>query len=408
LTDKAKHAQKVKLPRASREGFDTMLDAAINGSAEPTPEQIYFLKVGISRDLVDTRNWWGKFQQLVEWAAPCQREAGLATLDGFISDALANPDLLRDMLGPQSDLAGALGSLVDFAKGDVERLRFPEQFSKEQQEFAPAHLNALMQRGALPDSAGTLLDRVCRQLDSAAPLARGDEAEQNEAFKGFLDKVLPDLDVLGGGDMAVALTNRQSRLLNKGGAAGLKEATSRIMPTLGDPGRKCAYLLSLAESRLGQDVLASDVQQHLDALLLNPNSVNAIVTDKLPPNRKMEKVTSIFYKIRDSALPDERKTKLVERLDELLASYIVEDKILDKLDNPDRPLHIRAFMLVSMCQPTMLPRGKAAKLAQQIIIRHLRRPNFEEELVSAIPEAAEKERILRKFHEELARSGFFG
>jgi hypothetical protein len=65
-------------------------------------------------------------------------------------------------------------------------------------------------------------------------------------------------------------------------------------------------------------------------------------------------------------------------------------------------------MLISMCQPEMLPRGKAASLARNIIVEHLRHPNFEAELVSEITDATQKEETLRRFHEQLHRSSFFG
>jgi len=132
------------------------------------------------------------------------------------------------------------------------------------------------------------------------------------------------------------------------------------------------------------------------------------VRDDLPPNRKMEQVTSAFYRIQNSTLPESRKEQLMGHLDELLASYIVDGQILQKIDNPDRPLHIRAFMLVNMCQPQMLPKGKASDLARQIIIDSLKQPNFETELVSQIEDEAEKGRVLRQFHEQLHKCGFFG
>ena len=121
----------------------------------------------------------------------------------------------------------------------------------------------------------------------------------------------------------------------------------------------------------------------------------------------MEKITSIFYRIQNSNLPESRKEQMTQHLDELLARYVVDGKILDRLNDPDKPLHIRAFMLVSMCQPEMLPDGKASKLAREIIVKYLRRPNFEIELVAQVPDAAKKEEILRNFHVQLHRSGFF-
>jgi len=164
----------------------------------------------------------------------------------------------------------------------------------------------------------------------------------------------------------------------------------------------------MMESEIGQTVLRDDLEALLDKLLVHSETINHLIRDKLPPNKKMAKVTSIYHHIEKSNLPSQRKVALTERLDELLVSYITDGKILDKLDNPDKPLHIRAFMLVSMVQPEMLPKGKASNLARNIIVRHLRRPNFEDELVAAIGDPTEKANTLRKFHEQLHRCGFFG
>jgi len=56
----------------------------------------------------------------------------------------------------------------------------------------------------------------------------------------------------------------------------------------------------------------------------------------------------------------------------------------------------------------MLPNGRASSLAREIIIKHLRRPNFEKEMVATITDVAEKATVLRQFHEQLNRCGFFG
>ena len=143
---------------------------------------------------------------------------------------------------------------------------------------------------------------------------------------------MPEDALFGGGSIAEALTHRQTRIINKGGVAGLKEAAASVLPSLQDPARKAGYLLSLQQSKLGQDVLAEEIDQLFDSLLVSPSSINSIVKDNLAPNRKMEKITSIFYAIRSSQMTEQRRMQLTERLDELLSQYIVNDKILEKID----------------------------------------------------------------------------
>src|SRR3546814_10807029 len=73
----------------------------------------------------------------------------------------------------------------------------------------------------------------------------------------------------------------------------------------------------------------------------------------------MQAITKVVGRVRGSTLDEGLKTRISERLDELLASYIVEDRILERVDDPSRPLHVRAFMLLAMCTPEMLPEGRA-------------------------------------------------
>ena len=405
ITERARVAEAKKLPRIRADGFDgafTKLCDMADGD-----DFDYLLRVTVTRELLDNRNWWGKLVQTVDWADPAEDPRALEALDGFLSDTLANNSVLQDLVGQREDLGSALIAMLDLGAGGLE-IGAPEDHPDESVEKTTARLNKLLGAGKMPDSQVMLMDRVKRQLSGKGTLAKGQDEEEREKFRGILDRLVSRDEILGGPGMAVAVTERQSRILNKGGAAGLREATGRVIPALGEPARKAAYLLSLHESALGKGDLAEEIQNHLNSLFMRPDSVHRIVKDDLPPNRKMEQVTSAFYGIQNSGLPESRKEQLTNHLDELLASYIVDGQILQKIDNPDRPLHIRAFMLVNMCQPEMLPQGKASDLARKIIIDSLKQPNFENELVSQIDDEEEKGRVLRKFHEQLHRCGFFG
>jgi len=118
----------------------------------------------------------------------------------------------------------------------------------------------------------------------------------------------------------------------------------------------------------------------------------------------MEQITSSFYQIEKSSLGQEEKDKITSKLDELLAAYIEESKIIEKIDNPDRPMHLRALMLVGMCQEEMLPKGKASNIAREVIAEHLKKPDFNAELVAQVEEG-EKDKIISRFQSQLKRAG---
>lgn len=406
LNARVKSAADRKLPRIKDAGFNGLLDSINESFAGEDARFLSF--VAMTTELIDNRNFFTKLLLLLGWADETSSEEAFALIDVFVSDILSNAEVLRELLGHQRDLGSALVALICFANGEPLDEEVPENLDREHPRYINFTLNRLIADGRLPESQIVLFDRIKRQLEGVNPLSRGDREEEREVFCGLLNKLIPDVELVGGAPMAEAVTARQSMIINKGGQKGLKEAAATMLPSLADPARKIGYLLALLDCSLGQELLRTDIDDHLDKILVAPPTINHIVRDKMPPNLKMRKITSIYYRIDQSSLPDEQKEKLKTRLDDLLASYIVDGKILDKVDNPERPLHVRARMLVSMVQPEMLPNGRASSLARAIIIKHLKRPNFETELVAQIPDAAEKALVLRQFHEQLHRCGFFG
>lgn len=399
LSDRARTAAARTLPAIAREGYGAVVEQ-LSAQAE-NEDCAYLIRVAIARELVQQRSYFGKLTQAVDWAAPSENKLGREAADIYISDTLCNGETLQDLLGPKNSLADALGALIELAYGSLDA--GTEGKPDDAPEATASRLTGLLADGALPESRMVLVDRIRRQMESKGTLSR-EEGQEEEALKGLVSRLMPDDTLLGGGPMAEALTHRQSRILNRGGANGLREATGRLLPTFGEPVRKAAYLISLSESSLAE-IIGDEIALQLEGLFVRPDSVKAIIKDNRPPNKKMQTVTAVYHKFRNSSLDDTLKTRIINRLDHLLARYITEDKILDKLDDPNRPLHVRAFMLLSMCSPDMLPEGEASKLARAIVVKHLRRKNFETELVADVP-GPEKERVLRDFHVQLYRCGF--
>ena len=399
LSERARTAAARTLPAIARDGYDAVVEQL---SALADDEDCsYLIRVAIARELVQQRSYFGKLSQAVDWAAPSESRLGREAADIYISDTLCNGETLQDLLGPKNNLADALGALIELAYGSFDA--GTEGKPDDAPEATAARLTGLLAAGALPESRIVLVDRIRRQMEGKATLSR-EEGQEEEALKGLIDRLMPEDSLLGGGAMAEALTHRQSRIINRGGANGLREATERLLPTFGEPVRKAAYLISLSESSLAQ-IIGDDIAMQLEGLFVRPDSVKQIIRDNRPPNKKMQTVTAVYNKFQSSSLDEALKTRIINRLDHLLARYITEDKILDKLDDPSRPLHVRAFMLLSMCSPDMLPEGEASKLARAIVVKHLRRKNFETELVAQVP-GPEKERVLRDFHVQLYRCGF--
>ena len=82
------------------------------------------------------------------------------------------------------------------------------------------------------------------------------------------------------------------------------------------------------------------------------------------------------------------------------------EEILQRVDDPNRPLRARARLLISMCLPDMLPPGKAVEAARVRVANYLRQPDFTTQVVADLTEPAEKEKALRELFDLMKRAGF--
>ena len=401
ITNKANQAEERGLPAIKKTSFTEAISELKKTAAEG--ELQYLLNVIIAKELIDTRSYWGKLLQTIRWASDLDDSGVEAALDRFIADILANNSVIQDLLGDQLDLGSAVIEILDLGSGSLETGDLDE-LQEEGIEWTKAKLNQIMARPNFKISQLILLERAEQQIAGSGKLSKEGETGEQERFNAILDRVITKDEVLGGAQMAEALTERQTRLINKGGLTGLKEAINTLIPSLRSPARKIALLLSLASSKMAEDKLEQFIQEHIETLLIKPSSISGIVSPDLPPNRKMEQITSSFYQIEKSQLEQELKDKITARLDDILASYLEESKIIEKIDNPSRPMHLRAMMLVGMCQSEMLPRGKASNIARDVITKHLKKPDFNTELVAQVDEA-EKDNVIARFQSQLKRAG---
>ena len=401
ITNKANQAEERGLPAIKKTSFTEAISELKKTASEVELE--YLLNVIIAKELIDTRSYWGKLLQTIRWASDLDDPGVEAALDRFVADILANNSVIQDLLGDQLDLGSAVIEMLDLGSGSLETGELDE-LQEEGIEWTKAKLNQIMARPSFKISQLILLERAEQQIAGSGKLSKEGETGEQERFNAILDRVITKDEVLGGAQMAEALTERQTRLINKGGLTGLKEAINTLIPSLRSPARKIALLLSLAASKMAEDKLEQFIQEHIETLLIKPSSISGIVSPDLPPNRKMEQITSSFYQIEKSQLDQELKDKITARLDDILASYLEESKIIEKIDNPSRPMHLRAMMLVGMCQSEMLPRGKASNIARDVITKHLKKPDFNTELVAQVDEA-EKDNVIARFQSQLKRAG---
>lgn len=404
IADRARKAEAAKLPDVAKVGL-VELESDVVTRYKDESDADYMMRVGIARALVNERNWWGKLDRSVGWAAAGASPRSVAALDDFIADTLADAALLQDILGPQRDLFHALNALLDLIDGKSP----PRRAGGAEAEMGVTvdRLVTLMQAGKLPGAVTVLFERMRGQLAQNSPLTKTGKVEDEEdAYRTLLMRLVPgDRPPLGGGEMAAALVERMTRLTNRGGVAGRKDAVEQIVQLLREPQRQLGFMFAVRESPIVMDV-ADTIDMLLDRIVIQSDTVHDLDPAQHSPIDLMRFVTSLFYLIEGSNLPGEAKQRLLDHIDQLLLDFVKDENILTRLDSPNLPLRKRTEMLMGLCLPIILPPGKAVAAARAIIIGYLRQPNFELRLVEDVDDPVEKATVLRRIFDTMKRAGF--
>lgn len=362
-------------------------------------ERDYLALTVLARDLENYRNWLGKLRRQVELAQNEMHGGAAALLDGVLADLFGVPQLIQDVLGYQRDLATALCRMIDLAEG-----KLPPEILKTE-ECLPA-LNRLMAEDALPDSRSVVMERVHRQLKGSHPLDRANPEREAEAFTQVAARLVTARGMAGGEDTAEALTWRYSKLVEQGGKTGQRLAIMGVADAMTETCSRLAYLVQLSNSPLGQDHV-SEILTRLHGMLATAANLRCIVPTGGDVRDSLTHATGLYDSIQASALPGKDRVALGRRIDELLADYVLYERVIEAIDDPARPLRDRATQLVKFCSGGFLPvGGKAQAMARRRVVELLRQPRFDDIFTEGIADPEERARMLRDFHDLLTKAGF--
>ncbi|WP_207480405.1 hypothetical protein [Arenibaculum pallidiluteum] len=393
-----KAAGERNLPLVSRHGWARTVQAAAELGA---PEDRDFLAlVALSTESTRVRSWPGKVEFFADILDREPELDGhpLALLDGALADTLGVNPVVQELLGSQPSLARALGSLADLGQG---RLEAPPTGAGA----ATMRMNALFASRAMPASRHVMLDWMRRQLKGSAPLVRNDPQGERTAFRHLLERLLTDSGLLGGSGMAEALTLRYMRFLEQGGATGKRLAIDGVVASCADARQAALYLMALAGSEFGRDQ-AEHLEGVLTGLVSNPASHGRFTSTGATIKLNLERLTALYETAAGSPLEPQTRRRVADGIDAMIASYIVNQRVVERLDNPGDPLRHRAIRLMQMCTPGVLTSQRALTIVRERVIGHLRQPNFEQKFVADIADPAVRERALRDFFTLLSRAGF--
>jgi hypothetical protein len=141
----------------------------------------YFTMVALARHFQGAASFLARLDFVLAYLPEARAEDLRELLDSFAADCLESSQLVVDLLGHQPNLASALGTLGDLARG---------QGGGGGADSSLAKLRGLIGEGALPLTTASLWDRILRELNRGRSLSRTDEKQEWNALMKLSDRLL--------------------------------------------------------------------------------------------------------------------------------------------------------------------------------------------------------------------------
>jgi len=224
-------------PVPGHDGLDALVERARH-RAEDAPGRAFVARHGIARALETEPTLLARLAVALGWARGAADPEAVALVDELVADCLASPEILREALGGQQDVAAALLATIDMARGrEPPPPPRPAPWYPELARFLSAQ--------QAPETRAVLMARVRRELASPRQFARGDATAEAAALTRVAEALRDDArgTYAGGSGAVVAMVRRWQRLDRPGGFGDL------VLPQGGPAARFRALALAETEIR---------------------------------------------------------------------------------------------------------------------------------------------------------------
>ncbi|WP_135079641.1 hypothetical protein [Terasakiella sp. SH-1] len=353
----------------------------------------------ICKVLIQYRSVEGKLGQILDWLETPKGRELEDELDGLIAEIMSSAQLIQDMLGPQRNLASAISTLLDWVDGKagVGTGACPD---------VVAAFGRVFPQGRLQQTRDVLFDFILRQMSGKQPLARNDPSQEEAEFMALFARLAFPSGMTGGADMAEALSRRYGRSLKQGGESGERMSIKWLLDMLPNGSSQLPYLLALRDAPLGEahpDV----IDQSIALLCNNARSITDFSGKDISAKQRLVCLKDLHVLVEESSLEEAGQKKILSTLDRMVEKYLMDTKLIDKLDDPKASLRDRAIRMVQFCGSGVLwEHGHAMSLARQRVVDHLKGASFIEKFTEGEDDPQKKEIMIRDFYKMMADAGF--
>jgi len=390
ITDMArKVAETPNLPKLETDTLDNCL-AKIE-KALPPDRAAHAGMVVLCQATITTRSWLGKVEQLLTLLENAKHPSAAKVIDPIIADSFASTDAIRDLLGRQLNLAGAMMTLIDLARGNMKvELKGDEEFIGQlNRHFGVS--------GLLPEAKEAIIEGIRRQIRGRTPMTHGERPQQREAYRRVILHLMGARGtVLGGGSMADAIILGNSRFIEEGGETGRKLAITNAPAIMDAQADRARLILVMLQGTVAQEQAETLTRQAMD-IVRRAQKFTDLVKPEQPPPERLRSVAQLQEAIiATSFIPEPQRATYIEKLDTLLTDFLNESGIIAKLDDPAASIRLRALRLTQFGASGVVTTGKARAM--------LRDRDFNKKFIADLPDPKLHGTALSDFRALLTRA----
>jgi hypothetical protein len=314
----------------------------------------YFLSCGLAEYLKEAASWRGKLERLVALLQLSSDDLLVKSTDGFIAEILGSPSAIKDIFGPQANLAAALTLMVELRRGQA-KLDSPGDDRIAPQALAT--LNALLAAERLPFTKIELGKRIIRDLAGTKPLTDGKPLVESQAIKALHKAMIePDGKILGEAESWDAFCNRCARLLST-------DAVAMLLEGVIGPRERADLLLEIEPNILGP-ANKRKLGDHLTPFIINPHHEPAYLQSPGTTTERLERIERLQRRILASELLHAHRKKMGEHLDGFAMRILQETQLFERLRKSSKTVVEKAMVILRLCAGGAFTQGRALETAR--------------------------------------------
>lgn len=291
-------------------GLQALIDK-VNAEA-PAADRHALILAGLAAHMGEQGDWSGKIGALVTLLGAQASVVAQAYVDEALAEILDGTAAITELLGGVADAATAHRMLVQLCQGRLPEVKNPLSCINE--------LNKTMAAYELENARDAILSRVARGIGGIKPMTREGKEGERTALVTLIRNLEGYAGLLGGPQMAEALTLRAKMALGgDDGDLSAEEAVARILGYLPSLPSRAGFVLELSATDTGakqQAAVVRNLAQSMRGL-----SAAGALTGGAQDGAMAKRVAHVLKeKIAAAGLPDELKRTAAATLDKALAS----------------------------------------------------------------------------------------